>query len=120
MLGTDVFPASLAVLWLVGCCSSARAQAVTGTATVQTLFKEGDSAFASGDYETAGRSFGKALQLAQQSPPDSPVRYEALKRLISSSAASGQFADAQRYLQQAIQWRESTLGPNDPKIEENL
>jgi tetratricopeptide (TPR) repeat protein len=120
MFGTGVFSASFAVLLLVGCCSSARAQEVKVASPVQTLLKEGDSAFANGDYETARRSFEKALQVTQQSPPASPVRYEVLKRLTSTIAASGQFADAQRYLQQALEWRESTIGANDPKIEDDL
>jgi tetratricopeptide (TPR) repeat protein len=120
MFGTAVFSANLAVLCLVGCCSSAGAQEVTVAATFQALLKEGDSAFANGEYATAGRSFEKALQIALQSPPDSPIRYEVLKRLTSSSAASGQFTDAQRYVRQAIEWRETTIGPNDPKIEDDL
>jgi tetratricopeptide (TPR) repeat protein len=51
---------------------------------------------------------------------DAPLRYEVLKRLTSASAAAGQFADAHSYLDQAIQWRESTLGPKDPKIADDL
>jgi hypothetical protein len=73
-----------AVLLFAGFCWSARAQ----EAAVQPLLKEGDSAFAKGDYATARRSFEKALQLAQQLPAAAPARYEALKRLTSNSAAS--------------------------------
>jgi tetratricopeptide (TPR) repeat protein len=76
------------------------------------LVKEGDSAFAKGDYDAARRSFEKALE----SSADSPARYEILKRLTSASAASGQFADAQGSLQQAI----NLHGPGDPKLAEDL
>jgi tetratricopeptide (TPR) repeat protein len=79
-------------------------------APVAPLLKEGDSAFAKGEYDAARRSFEKALQLA----PDSPARYDVLKRLTSTSAAAGQFAEAQRYLQQAIS------GPNDPRLSDDL
>jgi tetratricopeptide (TPR) repeat protein len=74
------------------------------------LVKEGDSAFAKGDYVGARRSFEKALEASA----DSPGRYEILKRLTSASAASGQFTEAQRYLQQAI------TGPDHPTLAEDL
>jgi tetratricopeptide (TPR) repeat protein len=62
------------------------------------LLKDGDAAFAQGDYDAARGSFEKAMQLAR----DSSARYDVLKRLTSTCAAAGQFADAQRYLQQAM------------------
>jgi tetratricopeptide (TPR) repeat protein len=74
------------------------------------LVKEGDSAFAKGDYDAARRSFERALQASA----DSSARYEILKRLTSTSAALGQFAEAQRYLQQAM----TVLA--DPKLEDLL
>jgi tetratricopeptide (TPR) repeat protein len=107
-----------AVLSFAICGWPGRAQdAVT---PVQLLLKEGDRAFAQGDYGVARQSFEKAQQIAQQLPADSPIRYEILKRLTSTSAASGQFAAAERYLQQAVKWRESTIGPNDPKLADDL
>jgi tetratricopeptide (TPR) repeat protein len=112
-------PVRFAVLLFTIFCWTGRAQvAVTGP--VQPLLKEGDRAFAQGDYDAARRSFGKALQIAQELPADSPLRYDVLKRLTSTSAASGQFADAERYLQQAVEWRESSIGPSDPKIADDL
>jgi len=78
------------------------------------LLKDGDAAFAQGDYDAARQSFEKALQSTQQLPADSPVRYDVLKRLTSTCAAAGKFADAQRYLQQAIN------GPSDPKLADDL
>jgi len=77
-----------------------------------TLLRDGDSAFAKGDYDGARRSFEKALETLGAG--DSPARYEVLKRLTSANAAAGQFADAQRYLQQAI------AGPDDPKLADDL
>ena len=35
-------------------------------------------------------------------------------------AAAGEFADADNWLQQAITWRENTLGQKDPKIADDL
>jgi tetratricopeptide (TPR) repeat protein len=96
-----------------------KAQQAT-TVQIQALLKEGDDTFTRGDYDAARVSFEKGRQFAQQLPADSPIRYEVLKRLTSTSAASGQFADAARYLEQAIKWRESAIGPKDPKIADDL
>ena len=108
-----------AVLLFAVFCWPGRTQ-VALTSPVQSILKEGDRAFAQGDYDAARRSFEKALQIAQQLPADSPIRYDVLKRLTSTSAASGKFAEAERYLQQAVEWRESTIGANDPKIADDL
>jgi tetratricopeptide (TPR) repeat protein len=91
------------LLVIVVSCGPVRAQEAG-------LVKEGDSAFAKGDYDAARRSFEKALQIAG----DSTARYGILRRLTSTSAAVGQFAEAQRYLQQAI------TGPDDPKLADDL
>jgi tetratricopeptide (TPR) repeat protein len=112
-----------AVLLCAGFCWCARAQDPSGA--VQPLLKAGDSAFGQGNYEAARLSFEKAWQAAQQLPGDSSIRYDVLKRLTSTSAASGQFADAERYLEQAVAWRESHQGPEgggpqDPKIADDL
>jgi outer membrane protein assembly factor BamD (BamD/ComL family) len=59
---------SIAIL----CCSMRAQEAVSGP--VQTLLKEGDSAFVQGDYGAALQSFEKAQQMVQQLPRDSTVR----------------------------------------------
>jgi tetratricopeptide (TPR) repeat protein len=95
---------SLATVFLIAVsCWPVRAQEAG-------ILKDGDSALAKGDYDAARRVFEKALQLAG----DSSARYDVLKRLTSTSAAVGQFAEAQRYLQQAI------AGPDDPKLADDL
>jgi tetratricopeptide (TPR) repeat protein len=111
--------AGCVVLLCAGLCSSARAQE-PAVAAIQPLLNQGDSALARSDYEAARQSFEKAWQSAQEAPANSTVRYDILKRLTSAGAASGAFAEAARYLQQAVDWRESNLGPNDPKIADDL
>jgi len=110
------------ILLLAGFCWSANAQKAPPVVPSQQLLSpsgrllnDGDSAFRNGDYAAARQAFEKALKIA-----DSPLRYDVLKRLTSASAAAGQFADAQRYLDQAIEWRASSIGPNDPKIVDDL
>lgn len=89
-------------------------------ADIPTLLRTGDAAYLQGNYTAARQSFEQAWQMAQETPPENPARYDILKRLTSSHAAAGEFADADRYLQDAIAWRESNVGVNDPKIGDDL
>src|SRR5438552_15050807 len=91
---------------------------------IPPLLKTGDAAYLKGDYEAALPLFTRAFELAQQMPKDDPLRYDILKRLTSVRAAAGEFADADAWLQQAITWRENTLGQKDaqkdPKTADDL
>jgi tetratricopeptide (TPR) repeat protein len=89
-------------------------------ADIPPLVKAASESYMRGDYEAALQSYTKAWELAQQTPPANPVRYDVLKRLTSVRAAAGEFADADNYLQMAINWRETVLGPSDPKIADDL
>ena len=88
--------------------------------TIPQLTKDGDAAYLKGDYDAALQTFTRAWELAQATPKDDPVRYDILKRLTSVRAAAGEFADADNWLQQAITWRENTLGWKDHKIADDL
>src|SRR5437016_1632646 len=83
-------------------------------ADLPPLIKAAGESYMRGDYEAARQSYGKAWELVQQTPPANPVRYDVLKRLTSVRAAAGEFADADNYLQMAINWRETIVGPSDP------
>src|SRR3954453_1460023 len=87
---------------------------------IPPLIAAGSASHVKGDYEAARQSFLQAWELAQQTPPADPIRYDILKRLTSVRAAAGEFADADTWLQMAINWRETTLGPSDPKIPDDL
>ena len=85
-----------------------------------SLIASGDAKYLKGDYEAARQDFQQAWELAQATPPADPTRYQALKKLTAVRAAAGEFADANDYLQMAINWRENTLGKDDPKIADDL
>jgi tetratricopeptide (TPR) repeat protein len=120
-MSTPVGRAISAGLVLLACfLSRAAAQQDDPTAEIQTLIAAGDTGYLRGDYEAGRQSFEKAWQLAQETPPENPVRYDILKRLASIRAAAGEFVDADNYVQMAINWRENTLGQNDPKIADDL
>jgi len=104
---------------LVVLCSSVRAQPPDAD-LVKLALKDGNTAFTKGDYDAARRSFEKAWQIAQRPPANAPVRYDILKRLTATAAALGQFMEAQRYIQQALEWRVSIMGADDPRIADDL
>src|SRR5215471_1367016 len=101
-------------------CGLAAAQESVPVKPVATLLKDGDAAYLKGDYEAARQSFASAWEQLDTSPPENPARYDALKRLANVRAASGEFKDADEWLQKAIEWRTATLGPRDPKIADDL
>ena len=87
---------------------------------IPDLIKTGQASYMKGNYESARQSFQQAWEIARLGPMDDPVRYDILKRLVSARAAAGEFADADEFLQLAISWREQNLGPNDPKIVDDV
>jgi len=112
--------AIIAGLVLMACFLSRAAAQQDAAADIKTLIEAGDASYLHADYEAGRQSFEKAWQLAQDTPPDNSVRYDILKRLASIRAAAGEFADADNYLQLAIDWRQNTLGQDDPKIADDL
>jgi tetratricopeptide (TPR) repeat protein len=89
-------------------------------AVILPLLKEGDAEYLKGDYEAARQAFLKAWEFAQQTLNDNPIRYDVCKRLTNVRAAAGEFADADNWLQQAVTWRENTLGQKDAGIPDDL
>jgi tetratricopeptide (TPR) repeat protein len=85
-----------------------------------SLLAAGNTAYLHGDYEGARQAYLQTWELAQQLPPDDPLRYDVLKRLAAVRAAAGEFADADQYLQMAINWRENLHVVADPKLPEDL
>ena len=85
-----------------------------------TLLAAGNTAYLRGDYDTARQAYLQGWELAQQLPADDPLRYDTLKRLAAVRAAAGDFADADNYLQIAINWRENLHVVADPRLPEDL
>lgn len=85
-----------------------------------SLLDSGDASYMRGDYDAARQSFEAAQELIGNSAGAGPARYDILKRLTRVSAASGDLAAADHFLRQAIAWRESTFGADDPKLHSDL
>ena len=88
--------------------------------SIPDLEKTAQGLYMHGDYEGARQSLLQAWDLAKQLPREDPVRYDVLKRLSTVRAAVGEYADAEEFLQVAISWREQNLGPDDPKIPDDV
>ena len=65
-------------------------------ADISSLVRAGDASYLKADYENARQSFQKAWELAQETPPDNPARYDILKRLTSARAAAWRAASNSR------------------------
>ncbi len=91
-----------------------------GSEQIDASMGEGAAAYQKADYEAARANYEKAWEIARRSPAGNPARYDILKRLAAIRAAQGEFAEADNYLQLAINWRETTAGADDPKIADDL
>jgi tetratricopeptide (TPR) repeat protein len=95
-----------------------------GAAHAQTelerLIQTGNASYMKGDYQAARQSFDDAWRLAQETPPENPDRYTILKRLVAVQAATGQTAEADDSLRQAINWRQNVFGMLDPSVLNDL
>ncbi len=83
-----------------------------------SLEKSARLAYSKGMYADARQSLDHAWDLLQDRPPEDPKRYEILKLLSNVTSASGDYAAAQGYVEQAIAWRETANGTDDPKLAE--
>jgi len=88
--------------------------------SIPSLMTDGNAAYLKSDYETARQAYLKAWDLAQQTPAEDPVRYDILKRLVAIRAAAGEFADAENFLQMALNWKEHQYGTNDLRLVDDL
>ena len=88
--------------------------------SIPDLEKTAQGLYRHGDYEGARQSLLQAWGMAKQLPREDPVRYDVLKHLSTVRAAVGEYADAEEFLQRAISWREQNLGPDDPKIPDDV
>jgi tetratricopeptide (TPR) repeat protein len=108
----------LGMVFLVTSC--ALAQDEKPLPTVAELEMTAQASFLKGDYDAGRQSLLTAWQIAQQLPAEDPLRYDVLKRLAMVRAAVGEFADADKYLQMALAWREQDQGFDNPKIVDDV
>lgn len=89
-------------------------------ADIDQLLKTADKAFRRADYPAARASLEQAWTAAGALPEADPKRYEVLKQLSGVLSASGANDDAQKYIELAIQWRETEASRTDAVIAGDL
>lgn len=87
---------------------------------VDALLKTAHEAYRKADYAGARKPYEEAWAAAGELPPSDPKRYEILKELAGVTSAAGDQDAAENYLQLAINWRENTVGREDPLIAGDL
>jgi tetratricopeptide (TPR) repeat protein len=87
---------------------------------IEALLKTAHAAYRKADYAAARKSYEEALAAAGELPQNDPKRYEILKELSGVLSASGDQDAAENYIEQAINWRENTIGREDPLIAGDL
>jgi tetratricopeptide (TPR) repeat protein len=73
------------------------------------LIESGRASYAKGDYASAKESFQQAWELAEETQADASKRYDLLKQLARALAGAQQYLDADNYLQQALNLKETAL-----------
>jgi tetratricopeptide (TPR) repeat protein len=92
----------------------------TPPADLDQLLMTARKNYAKGDYAAARESLATALAIVEESPKENPKRYDVYKQLAGVNSVAGDYAKAQEYVEYAINWRETVLGPNDPGILDDL
>jgi tetratricopeptide (TPR) repeat protein len=87
---------------------------------VDVLLKTARVAYRKADYAAARKSLEEAWSAADKLSPNDPKRYEVLKQLSSVLGSAGDNEAAEKYVELAINWRETAVGREDPLIAEDL
>lgn len=83
--------------------------------TIESLMAQANDRYLARDYPGSLALYEQARQLAEQTPPEDDRRYAVLKRLSTVASAASDYESANRYLDEAIQFRLDRYGPDDPQ-----
>jgi tetratricopeptide (TPR) repeat protein len=84
------------------------------------LLRLGRQSYSRGDHPGAASALERAWRLLETRPSDDPLRYDTARMMATVYSVSGRLADAENFLQTAIRLRENALGPQHPKVAEDL
>lgn len=87
---------------------------------IDALLKTAHNAYRKADYPAARKSLEDAWTAASSLPQNDPKRYEILKQLSGVLGASGENEESEKYIELAINWRETAIGREDPLIADDF
>lgn len=87
---------------------------------LDSLLSSARQQLSKGEFPEARASMDQAWKMAQTLPAEDARRYDALKAFVTVLTAVAGYEEAETYLNLAIHWRESVIGPDDPKITDEL
>jgi tetratricopeptide (TPR) repeat protein len=76
---------------------------------IDRLIESGRASYAKGDYPAAKETLQQAWQLAEETQAEPSKRYDLLKQLARTLAGAQEYLDAEKYLQQALNLKETAL-----------
>src|ERR1700689_5081992 len=87
---------------------------------IDALLKTAHAAYRKADYPAARKSLEEAWTVAGDLPQNDPKRYEILKQLSAVLSSAGENDEAEKYVELAINWRETAVGRDDPLIADDM
>jgi tetratricopeptide (TPR) repeat protein len=87
---------------------------------IEGLLKTAHAAYRKADYPAARKSLEEAWTAAGELPQNDPKRYEILKQLSAVLSSAGENDEAEKYVELAINWRETAVGRDDPLIADDM
>jgi tetratricopeptide (TPR) repeat protein len=87
---------------------------------IDALLKTAHAAYRKADYPAARKSLEEAWTAAGDLPQNDPKRYEILKQLSAVLGSAGENDEAEKYVELAINWRETAVGRDDPLIADDM
>ncbi len=87
---------------------------------IDALLSTAHAAYRKADYPAARKSLEEAWTAVGELPQSDPKRYEILKQLADVVGSAGDNEAAENYIELAINWRENTVGRDDPPLADDL
>jgi tetratricopeptide (TPR) repeat protein len=105
-------PVSIRFAWILAVSLSVLFPALGQDRSVENLIAQGRELESAGQFAKAEALFGEAYKRVQKAPSQAMVTVVILDCLASTAADQGRYADAERFLSQALAIAERTAGPN--------
>lgn len=108
-------PATLLIFSALAANFAALLPAQETPPSIESLSAQANERYLARDYPAAIALYEQARQLTEQTAPEDDRRYTVVKRLATVESAASDYTAANRYMDEAIQFRLDHNGPDDPQ-----